>query len=85
MAPGRATAVRLMAAGCPGLAACWQRRQHCGHAARVADYRDARLAWELRREAEVPGMYPTEVREWEGVNPGLTFRDYLIMTRDTRR
>jgi hypothetical protein len=51
----------------------------------VADYRDARLAWELRREAEVPGMYPTEVREWEGENPGLTFRDYLIMTRDTRR
>lgn len=67
--------------GCPGLQACQKLRPTCGHAARVDTWRDLWQAWELRREAENPGMYPTEVREWEEVNPPVTFREFLIGTR----
>lgn len=69
--------------GCPRLAACLASRPGCGHAARVETYRDWRTEWELRREASNPGMYPTEVAEWEVMNPAPTFRDYLLQTRST--
>lgn len=74
----------MSAPGCPGIDACLARRQACGHAARVDTYRDARTAWELRLEADNPGMYAAEVAEWEVMNPGLTFRDFLIQTRNPR-
>lgn len=75
----------VSAPGCPGLAACVARNPRCGHADRVFTYRDARTAWELRQESDNPGMYASELRDWGVSNPGLTFRDYLTMTRDTRR
>jgi hypothetical protein len=61
--------------------ACRVSRPSCGHAARVNDWRELWQAWELRREQENPGMYPTEVAEWEDANPPLTFREFLIQTR----
>lgn len=67
--------------GCPGIAACRMSRPACGHAARVDAWRDIWQAWELRRERENPGMYPTEVREWEAANPPVTFADYLVGMR----
>lgn len=65
------------------MAQCLARRPGCGHAARVETYRDWRLAWKLRREAENPGMYPAEVAEWEEMNPAPTFGRFLLDTRTT--
>lgn len=67
--------------GCPGLRACRLRNAGCGHAARVDDWRELWQAWLIRCESENPGMYPTEVREWKGENPPVTFRDYLLGMR----
>lgn len=66
---------------CPGLAACRIRNARCGHAARVDAWQDIWTAWLLRREAENPGMYPTEVEQWKEANPPVTFRDYLVGMR----
>lgn len=65
---------------CPGMTACLRRNVGCGHAARVADYRDLRQWWELRREAANPGMYQAELTEWEEANPAPTLREFLIQT-----
>jgi len=67
--------------GCPGMRACLARNLGCGHAARVADWRDIWTAHTLREEVENPGMYDTELAEWRDTNPGVTFREYLIRTR----
>lgn len=64
----------------PGMTACLRRNVTCGHAARIADYREFRQWWELRREADNPGMYPTEVAEWTDANPAPTLREFLIQT-----
>ncbi|HEX6685530.1 MAG TPA: hypothetical protein VF062_22335 [Candidatus Limnocylindrales bacterium] len=69
--------------GCPGVAACQRIRPACGHAARVNGWQELWQAWQVRREAENPGMYPTEVREWEQANPPVTFKDYLVGLRQT--
>ena len=66
--------------GCPGLAACAARRPVCGHAARIATYRDWRTTWELLLEASNPGMFPPEVAEWQAANPAPTFREFLVQT-----
>lgn len=66
--------------GCPGVAACLARRQACGHAARVATYRDWRTAWELDREASNPGMYDSELADWQAANPAPTFGAFLVQT-----
>lgn len=61
-----------------GLRECAGRRPQCGHLQLVDTYRDQRACWELQREADNPGMYETEVREWEQANPGPTFREFLL-------
>ena len=62
----------------PGLRACAGRRPQCGHLQLVDTYRDQRACWELRREADNPGMFGAELREWERAHPGPTFREFLL-------
>lgn len=72
-----------MSAGCPGANRCARRRPQCGHLALVDAYRDALTAHLLAREAANPGMYPTELAEWDQAHPAPLFRDWLVWSRRT--
>lgn len=48
----------------------------CLHRQLVESYRDARDAWEARREAETHA-YATEMAEWAQDHPGPTFKAWL--------
>lgn len=62
----------------PGLRSCAMSNTGCEHLRAVCTYRDQRLTWELAREQANPGMFPTELRDWELANPAPTFKQFLL-------